>query len=176
MDERVIGDVRQELRVLESELAKERGRLAGLKMMEKDRKRSLRFRIIMTSVSLFLWACIYITQITIAKAVMKQGALDDTLWRLASAGLNVSQLFFSVLFCFWFVFLLFKIWDIWKNSDFAAAQKYCAKRGKKNNSQEQFLCSMRIAGFEGQKKKTTDRLNTLLTEAGLREKELDEEE
>lgn len=174
MDERAIGEVRQQLRVLESDLAKERGQLAGLKMEEKDRKRSFRFRIIMASVSFFLWMSVYITVVALSKAVAQYGTLDDTRFRWAMLALNVCEFFFSMLFFFWFVYLLFKIWDVWKNSDSVTAQNYCTKRGKKNNSREQFLCCVRIATFEEQQRKAEKRLNVLLAEAGL--KELEEEE
>ena len=136
-----IGWVRQELRVLESEIAIEQGRRKGYQNERDNQRWRLRVYTTIFCVVAVVWFLVRALSAELVKVIFESGKAGDDVpltWMLPSMIFDVVTIVLTPVMLSFFVVVLRKLYVYWKHSDRKAAKAFCRFFHMQNLSEQIF--------------------------------------
>lgn len=139
-----IGEVRQKLHIMESELVAAEARLRGYVNKDRKMRKQLRFRLMMVGicVTTLLVFAIFLSQLLAFEGV------DGLLLMVTLVLIGFLILVSGIMSLIFIIAAVIKGYQIWRNSDRKLAKKWSRHRGKENLSVVTLELEIRIAGYK----------------------------
>ncbi len=146
-----IGWVRQELRVLESEIAIEQGRWKGYRNERDNQRWRLRFYLTIFCVVTAIWLLVGRLSAELGKVVFESGKAGDDVpltWMLPAMIFDVVVIVMTPVVATFFCVVLRKLYVYWKHSDHKTAKAYCRFFHMKSLSEQIFETELLLMRYQ----------------------------
>ena len=148
-----IGEVRQALRVLESETAAEQGRRKGYLNTYQDMKRKLYLYLMLTGIVGAIWGLIHIVCVQLMQIVDKSGHDDPLLMLLPALIATASGFLLRPIVTVVAAIALWNAYLLWRNSDYALAKRYCSLIHKENLNEKIFQSELLLMKYHAERER-----------------------